>query len=144
LIILSGALGHIKIQLEDVLELITRVQVAETFCDTGVLRGWSFHTHSRLGSLGASLDILILAGVIDDPVVDLFRPLRNFLVLTELLRRDHILNDHVLQLELVRQLINRIVHIVAFSIKVILNILQHACGFLVLLHELGELVVLEF
>ena len=143
LVVFCRALGHVQIQLQDVVELVARVQVAQTLGDSRVLRRGSLHAYGRLGTLGARLDVLEVGGVLDCPIAQIFVPLGNFFVLAELLGRDQILDDHVLQFELVSELVDGVVHIVPLAIKVLIDTLKFAISTLKLLPELVQLVRLE-
>ena len=126
--------------MKDVVKLVTRVQVSETFSDTRIFRSWSLHSHSGLGSLGASLDILVVGWVSDGPVTDVLIPLGNLFILAELLRWNHVVNDHVLELELVGKFVNGIVHVVSLAIKVFIDSSKLTVCPLELLPKLVQLV----
>lgn len=108
--------------MKNVVKLVPWVKVTKSFGDAGILRSRALHTNCRLGPLRACLDVSEVSGVADGPVVDLFVPLCNFLVLLELLKGDEVVDDHVLKLELIGQLVNRIVHVVAFPIKIFIDL----------------------
>lgn len=93
-----------------------------------------------MGTLAARFQVFVLTGIIDNPVVVLLAPLGNLLVLAVLLRGNHILDNHVFQLELVRQLVDRIVHIVPLAIEVIPDLLQLARRLLILGIQLVQFV----
>ena len=143
LVVFCRSFRHVKIQLQDVVKLVTRVQVSETFSDTRIFRSWSLHSHSGLGSLGASLDILVVGWVSDGPVTDVLIPLGNLFILAELLRWNHVVNDHVLELELVGKFVNGIVHVVSLAIKVFIDSSKLTVCPLELLPKLVQLVWLE-
>jgi hypothetical protein len=46
LIILGGSLWHIKVELEDIVELVSRVEVSESFSNSGVFGSRSFESDS--------------------------------------------------------------------------------------------------
>ena len=142
-VVLGRALRHVQIELQDVVELVARVEITESLRDSRVLTRWSLHAHSGLRTLRARLDILEVRGVLDGPIAHVLVPLRDLLILAELLRRDQILNDHVLELELVGQLVDSVVHIVPLAIKILIDPLELAVGTLKRLPKLVQLVGLE-
>lgn len=84
-------------------------------------------------ALAARSDIFVLRWIRDHPIVDVFAPLGNLLVFAVLLGRDHVLNDHVLQLQLVGQLVDRVVHVVSLTVKVVFNVLEDSTCLFILL-----------
>lgn len=142
-VVFRRPLWHIQVELQNVVELVARVQVAEPLCNARVLTRRALEADSRLGSLAASLDLFEVGGVADRPVVLFVVPLSDFLVLLELERRNHVVNDEILELELVREFVNGVEHVVAFTVKVLRYSLQLFLGMLELRVQLLQLFRLE-
>ena len=129
--------------MQNVVELVTRVQIAKTLRNARVLGGGTFHADGGLGPLAASFKILVLGGVADLPIVHFLVPLCNLLILAVLLWGHHVLDDHILQLKLVSQLVNGVVHVIALAVEIITDSIQLLSGVLVLLPEFLKLLVFE-
>jgi len=119
LVVFCRTFRHVEVQLEDVVKLVARVKISETLCDAGVLRGRSLHAHCTLRPLRASLNVAEGVRVTNSPVIHFLVPLSNLLVLLVLFWWNEVLDDHVFELELIRELVNGVVHIVSLTVKVL-------------------------
>ena len=142
-VVFSGPFGHVQVQLQNVVELVSRVQVSKTLGNSRVLGSRALHPDGRLRSLTSGLDVPVVARVADGPVVDLFVPLSNLLVLFVLLGWNEVVDDQILQLQLVRQLVDRVVHIISLSVEVFVDLSQLSVGLLEPLPNLLKFVFFE-
>lgn len=77
--------------------------------------------------------------MLDDPVLGLLAPLSDFLDLLEFIHWYEVFNYHSLQLQLVCELVDGIIHVIPLPIEVVLGSLKQTMGFVVLIHELFKL-----
>ena len=143
LVVFSCALRHVQVELKDIIKLVARVEVAESLCDSGVLGSRPLESNSRLRSRFARAYVLEGGRVANHPIIVLFIPLCNLLVLAVVFRRDHVLDDKVLQFELVCQFIDSIVHVISLAIEVVVDLLQFSSARLILVAELLKFRMLE-
>ena len=123
-VVLRRSLGHVQIELKDVVKLVPWVEIAKTFGDTRVLGSWTLHADRRLRSLRFFLVSLDLGRMIDDPVVVLFVPDCDLLVLFVLLGRNEMINNVLLKFQLVSQLVNGVEHVIPLAIEVLLTAIE--------------------
>lgn len=81
--------------------------------------------------------------MIDVPIVFLVVPDSDGLILLILFGRNEVFDDEVLQFQLVRQLVDRVEHVISFSIKVLLARVQRILRFVVRLPDRLQLLALE-
>lgn len=98
LVIFSGSLWHVKIELEDVIKLVSRIEVTKSLGDSRIFRRWSLESNCRLWTLIVLFLGVDLSWMVDNPVVILLVPCCDLLILSELFGRDEVIDDHILQL----------------------------------------------
>jgi len=96
-----------------------------------------------LRTFASCLEILELSRIVDYPVIRFLVPIGYLLVFSIVFRRNHILDNHVLKLELVGQFEDGVVHVVSLSVEVVPNTLQLFAGLLVLAPQFLQLVRLK-
>jgi len=119
-VLLGGSLWHVKIELNNVLKLVSGVQIIKTLCNSRVLRSWPLETNSGLRSLRVLLLSELFGRMEDDPIVLVFIPLGDLLILFVFLWRHEVFDDHIFELQLVGKLVNGIEHIISLTIKIFL------------------------
>ena len=94
-VVFGGSLGHVKLQLDDVVELVSRIQVSKAFGDSGVLASGSLEANGRLRSFVLLRLVVLrdLGRVVDDPVVFILVPDGELLLLLVLLCRNEVVDD---------------------------------------------------
>jgi hypothetical protein len=77
------------------------------------------------------------------PVICFFVPDCNFLNLLKFILRNEIFNNQVFKLELVSQLVNSVIHVISFPVKIIRRSIEHFLSFIQLSPQLRKLLSLE-